>query len=115
MTRPEIDATSTFLVLAGSDTTAQALTAVMYFALTTPGVMTRLQHEVDNAFGDSNSNNEVTSTSAAKLPYMHAVILEALRLHTPAATSIPRHVDRPGIVVAGREIPVGVSLFHLNS
>ena len=114
MTRPEIDATSTFLVLAGSDTTAQTLTGVIYFALTTPGVMTRLQKEVDNAFGGLTNDDKVTSTSASQLPFMHAVLLETLRLHSPGAVSIPRHVDRPGVVVGGWEIPAGVSPCFLS-
>ena len=113
LTRPEIDATATFLVLAGSDTTAQTLSSVIYHTLLHPHVMARLRDEVDAAFpGDS--WKEVTTAAAGRLEYMHAVVLEALRMHAPNAVSVPRVVDREGVVVGGWKIPVGVSLLSPN-
>ena len=107
MTRDEIDATSSFLVLAGSDTTALTMSSVIYFSLKHPHVMEKLQKEVRDAFGTNQST--ITSASASELSYMHAAILEALRMHSPGAISVPREVNRPGIVVSGKPIPVGVS------
>ncbi|KAL8935078.1 MAG: hypothetical protein Q9211_004890 [Gyalolechia sp. 1 TL-2023] len=105
MGRDEIDATGAFLILAGSETSATTCSASTYFFLKNPSVYKRLQAEIRNAFP---SMSEITTPAVNKLPYLHAVITEALRMHPAAAVSVPRIVDRPGVVVSGHEIPVGV-------
>ncbi|KAL9026816.1 MAG: hypothetical protein Q9196_004572, partial [Gyalolechia fulgens] len=104
MGRDEIDATGAFLILAGSETSATTCSASTYFFLKNPSVYKRLQAEIRNAFP---SMSEITTPAVNKLPYLHAVITEALRMHPAAAVSVPRIVDRPGVVVSGHEIPVG--------
>lgn len=106
MTREEIDSNATFLVLAGSETSALTLTTATYFSLKDPPVMERLVREIRQSF---RSHADITVAEVAKLPYMHAVIQESLRIHVPAPVSIPRQVDRPGVEVCGMPVPEGVS------
>lgn len=106
MTRDEVDANATLLILAGSETSATTCTSVTWFLLKNPQTMKKLQEEIRGAF---QSIEDITIASAASLPYLHAVIKEALRLHPPGPTSSPRLVDRPGVIVSGHLIPKGVS------
>lgn len=110
MTRDEIDSTGWLLILAGSETSATTSSSSTFFFLKNTAVYERLKKEVRSAF---ESANDITIQSAAQLPYLHAVISEALRLHPPGPVSVPRMVDRPGVVIDGHEVPIGVSLPHL--
>ncbi|KAL8765652.1 MAG: hypothetical protein Q9209_007332 [Squamulea sp. 1 TL-2023] len=104
MTRDEIDSNGSFLILAGSETSATTCSSSTFFFLKNPTVYEKLKKEVRDTF---KTQDEITVQAAAKLPYLHAVIWEALRLHPTGPTSVPRLVDRPGVVVDGHEVPVG--------
>ncbi|KAL8886285.1 MAG: hypothetical protein Q9215_005980 [Flavoplaca cf. flavocitrina] len=104
MSRDEIDSNGAFFILAGSETSALTCSSATFFFLKKPAVYEKLRKEIRDAFG---SADDITSQAANKLPYLRAVIWEALRLHPPAAVSSPRLVDRPGVVVDGHDIPVG--------
>lgn len=104
MTRAEIDSNAALLILAGSDTSALTCASSTWFALKNRLVMETLQKEIRSSF---DSTDDITIASTASLPYLHAVIQEALRLHPPGPLSVPREVDRPDVVVCGHLIPVG--------
>ncbi|KAL9013189.1 MAG: hypothetical protein Q9173_002099 [Seirophora scorigena] len=105
MTQEEMDSIGSFLIFAGSVTSELTCASTTWFLLKNPAVYDRLKKEIREAF---KTMDEITTAASAKLPYLHAVINEALRLHPPAAVAAPRLVDRPGVVVSGHEIPVGV-------
>jgi cytochrome P450 len=67
------------LLLAGHETTANALTWASYLVSGSPGVETRLHAEVD-ALGD----RPLGAEDVARLPYTRAVIAETMRLYPPA-------------------------------
>lgn len=102
----ELNSTATLLILAGSDTSATTCTSTTWFFLQNPEIWRRLQAEVRGAF---KSLEDITVASAARLPYLHAVIQEALRLHPTGPISVPRVVDRPGTVISGHVVAEGVS------
>ncbi|KAL8670590.1 MAG: hypothetical protein Q9168_004883 [Polycauliona sp. 1 TL-2023] len=104
MPRDELDSNGEFLILAGSETSAMTCSSSTFYFLKNRPVYEKLKKEIRDAFS---SADDITVQAAAKLPYLHAVIWEALRLHPPGATSVPRLVDRPGVVVDGHEVPVG--------
>lgn len=106
MTREEINSTVTVLVLAGSETSATTLTAATYYSLNHPRVFERLEKEIRDAFDHDPSS--VTVSAVSELPYLHAVITEALRLHSNNPVSIPREMDRP-VEICGVMVPPGVS------
>ena len=105
LSREEVNSTTTLLVLAGSETSALTLTSATYFSLKNPPVMERLVQEIRQAF---KSQEEITIAAVSNLPYMHAVIQEALRVHPTGPISVPRQVDRPDVQVCGMHVPQGV-------
>lgn len=106
VTREAVESNSALIILAGSETVAITLASTTWFLLKTPLAFKRLQQEIRTSF---NSGEEITMAATASLPYLHAAILEALRLHPPQALATPpRVVDRPDVVVCGQLIPMGV-------
>lgn len=105
MSREEIHSNATLAILAGSDTSATTCTSTTWFLVKNPSVLKRLQEEVRSSF---KRLDDITVASAAKLPYLHAVIKEALRLHPAGPISVPREVDRKGVTISGHSVPVGV-------
>ena len=107
MSRDEIDSNATFLILAGSDTSATTCTSATWFLVKNPSTLKKLQEEVRSNF---KSLDDITVAAASKLPYLHAAIKEALRLHPTGPISVPREVDRPDTIISGHPVPVGVSM-----
>lgn len=106
-TRHEIDSNVSLLIFAGSETTATACTSATWFLLKNPATLKRLQKEVRGNFA---AVGDITISAVSPLPYLHAVIQEAMRLHPTPPVALPREVDRPGVIVYGQEIPMGVSI-----
>ncbi|KAK7943027.1 cytochrome P450 [Apiospora aurea] len=65
------------LIVAGSETTATALTGATYLLLENPETMARLTAEIKNRF---ETEDEITIQSTAELPYLNAVVQESLRV-----------------------------------
>ncbi|MFM8910748.1 MAG: cytochrome P450, partial [Gemmatimonadota bacterium] len=92
------------LILAGHETTANALAWTWWFLAQYPEIDARLAAEVRDACGD----RPITMADLPNLPYTRAVFSEAMRLRPPAyATS--REVVEP-IVLGGQAIPVGAQV-----
>ena len=87
MSRNEIDSTATFLIFAGSDTIALTCSSVTWFLLKNPDAYWKLRQEVRETFL---SFGDITISTAAKLPYLRAIIQEALRLNPAESISVPR-------------------------
>ncbi|KAJ6166878.1 Cytochrome P450 [Penicillium chermesinum] len=76
-------------VNAGSDTTAISLRAILYYTLKTPRVSEKLDKELRLALDEGRISFPVSwKQSQEQLPYLDAVIKEALRLH-PAKRTVP--------------------------
>lgn len=91
------------LVIAGSDTTATALSTIIYFLTRHPQSLQRLQDEVRAAFQEESQMND---SALQALPYLAAVIEEGLRMFPPTAFGLPR--ISPGAIVDGHYVPSGV-------
>ena len=96
-------------MLAGSETTATALSCITYYLLRTPHALRALQEEIREAFG---SYNEINAASTAPLKYLQAVALEGMRIYPPLPFPLPRIVPRGGDTVDGQFLPAGVSVFY---
>lgn len=101
-------------IIAGGDTTAISLTAIFYYAIRTPGCIEKLRQEADEAIPTGGSERHVPFKQANEMPYLQAVIKEALRMH--AATGLPlwRVAIEGGVEVDGRYMPPGTQV-GLNS
>ncbi|EDU46123.1 CypX Cytochrome P450 [Pyrenophora tritici-repentis] len=102
MSHQEILGNSEALIVAGSETTASALSGLTYYITTNPQALERLQHEIRTAFS---TEKEITMLSTAHLKYLTACIEEALRVYPPAPETPPR--VSPGEYVNGYYIPKG--------
>jgi benzoate 4-monooxygenase len=108
--RAELTAEAQTQLIAGSDTTSNTSCALLYWVLSTPHVLPRLQAELDAAIP---AGVEVPSFAAVKdLPYLRAVINETLRIHSTSSLGLPRAVpaDGPGVDILGHHFPGGTVL-----
>jgi cytochrome P450 len=95
-------------VFAGSDTTAIALRAVIYFLIKHPDKMAKVVEEIDAADKDNKLSDPISyKESIAHLPYTGAAIKEAMRLHPSVGLLMERHVPPQGAEICGQFIPGG--------
>ncbi|KAI4205876.1 MAG: hypothetical protein LQ350_000061 [Teloschistes chrysophthalmus] len=102
----EIEATFRALVVAGSETTATALSGILGNLLQTPEAMQGLVKEVRDAFSHG---SEIAAAKVDGLEYLNAVIEEGLRMCPPVALGMPRLVPEGGSTVSGFPLPAGNS------
>lgn len=100
----QLAAHSSDFVLAGSETTATALSCITYYLLRMPHIGKKLQKEVREGF---QSYEEIDATSTAPLKYLKAVVLEGLRIYPPLPFALPRVVPNGGDTVDGHFLPKG--------
>lgn len=111
LSQAEIDSNSFFLMNAGSETTATALSGVTYHLLINPTVLRKLQDEIRGKFA---TYDEITLTAVNDSPYLIATLSEGLRTFPPAAAGFGRVCPKGGESVSGYYIPEGtvVSVSH---
>ena len=96
-------------MVAGSDTTAISLSAIMYFMLKHPETFRRLRDEIDEFRQQGRMTQRVEFKVSQEMPYLQAVIKEALRLHAATGTPLERVVPKGGSTICGHFFPEGVS------
>ncbi|TQN69319.1 Pisatin demethylase, partial [Colletotrichum shisoi] len=74
-------------MFAGSDTTGISLSAILYNLLKNPDSMGKLREEIDDFTRRGELSQAPSFQETSKMPYLQAVIKEALRIH-PARGSI---------------------------
>ncbi|KAF9893111.1 hypothetical protein FE257_012522 [Aspergillus nanangensis] len=93
---------------AGSDTTAISLRAILYYTLKSPRVMRKLQQELQGALSAGSVTLPVSWKQSQELPYLDAVIKEALRLHPAVGLLLERIVPNGGLQLPrGPFLPAG--------
>ncbi|KAJ6534585.1 cytochrome P450 [Mycena vulgaris] len=91
----------------GSDYTSTTLSLAFYYMLTSPhDYYQKLQQELDVTFPER--DGLLDWDVLAGLPYLNAVINEALRLASPYY--LPRIVPPGGVIIEGTNIPQGTSV-----
>jgi cytochrome P450 len=95
-------------VMAGADTTAIALRAIIYYLCRNPIAMAKAVSEVDDADRRGVLGQNIAYKEAINnLPYLIAVIKEAMRLHPSTGMIMERHVPSGGATICGQRIPGG--------
>ncbi|GES61892.1 cytochrome P450 [Aspergillus terreus] len=82
---------------AGSDTTAISLRAILYYTLKTPRVKAKLMAELLDALHTGKLTLPVSWKQSQELPYLDAVVKEALRLHPAVGLLLERIVPAGGL------------------
>ncbi|KAJ9613240.1 hypothetical protein H2200_003182 [Cladophialophora chaetospira] len=105
LSQGEIEDDSMLQIMAGSDTTATILRVAFIYIISNPRIYRELQRECDAA--NVPENEIITNERALQLPYLIAVIQEALRYHPAASGHGPRIVPPQGDTHNGVYIPPG--------
>ncbi|TQS33714.1 hypothetical protein Golomagni_05931, partial [Golovinomyces magnicellulatus] len=89
---------------AGSETTAQTLTRLMFYLKREPQTLQKLREELDPVF--AGASKPLSWNELQKLPYMTAVIKEGLRLSYGVTTRLPR-ISNEDMIYKDHVIPAG--------
>lgn len=106
------------MIAAGSDTSSNAIAATLFFLLKNPDKLAKLRAELESV-PDITTPIPVYS-QISKLPYLHAVIKEGIRLFPPLTHPIERLVPAGSAEIVGTFLPQGTSVgclqlaMHLN-
>lgn len=98
----------TFLA-AGHETTATTITWAMWFLCKYPEIQNRLREEVRSnlpSIGDESAT--VTSEQLDKMPYLHAVCNETLRVYAPVPGTV--RVAAHDTTILGQRVPAGTTI-----
>ncbi|XP_047942502.1 5-OH-xanthotoxin synthase-like [Salvia hispanica] len=97
------------MVMGGSDTVGNAIVWTMTALMKKPLVMKKLQEEIRRLAG---KKDMIDKQDIEKLPYLRAVIKEALRLYPPGPLAVPRKTTNK-CTVNGYEID-GETMVYMN-
>lgn len=93
---------------AGSDTTAIVMRTILYYVLKTPGVLQKLRDELAAA----NVSFPVPYEVASRLPYLTAIVREAMRIHPVPSILLERVVPagEGHKLNSGKVLPPGTTI-----
>ncbi|CAO2188526.1 unnamed protein product [Urochloa humidicola] len=92
--------------VAGSDTIAITVEWAMAELLRHPSAMAKARAELDGALS-GNKQEAVEEADVARLPYLQAVVKEAMRLHPVAPLLLPHLAVEDGVEIGGYAVPKG--------
>ncbi|XP_010676209.2 flavonoid 3'-monooxygenase CYP75B137 [Beta vulgaris subsp. vulgaris] len=95
------------MIVGGTDTTSNTVELTMAEIMNHPDVLKKIQQELNTVIG---SDSIVEEHHIYKLPYLQAVLKEALRLHPVLPLLVP-HCPSESRVVGGYTIPKGARVF----
>ncbi|KAJ5933487.1 cytochrome P450 monooxygenase [Penicillium verhagenii] len=98
----EVLSNHSFVMIAGSETTATLLSGCTFFLLKHPTVYEKLSFQICERFP---SALDISFSSLAGMEFLRAVIKETLRMYPPAPLGMPRVVPNGGSTVLGRFVP----------
>jgi cytochrome P450 len=100
LTDGEIEANSMAIVVAGSETITTVLSGAIHHLLQNPSVAERLD-EIRSKFP---SEDQITASAVASMPYFNAVVNETLRMCPPFPDNLRREVPQGGATICGHHI-----------
>lgn len=86
---------------------------MIYYLAKTPEKTKQLRAEIRECEKAGTVSNPVTFSESQNMPYLQAMIKEALRIHPTTRQPLSRVVPPEGAMINGRFFPRGVSLRHL--
>ncbi|KAK2025646.1 cytochrome P450 [Colletotrichum zoysiae] len=114
LTREQCEAECVVQVIAGADTTGTTIRSALMLVTGTPRVYSRFMEEIKSAVdgGLVSSSATITYEQGKKLPYLQAVIYEAIRVRPPALYGHFKSVPPGGDTVDGVFLPGGTAISH---
>ncbi|KAF3789386.1 Cytochrome P450 78A9 [Nymphaea thermarum] len=86
----------------GTDTTSTAVQWVLANLVKNPQIQAKLHEEIRTVAGE---DGEVSEESVSRMPYLKAVIMEALRKHPPGHFVLPHTVTEEEVSLNGYSVP----------
>ena len=124
MTRERLLAVTVSNMFAGSDTTAISLRSIFYNLVKHPddmeSLLSELRHGQEQGTINVTKDGLFTWSDVKDLPYLGAVIKEALRVHPAVGLPLERIVPQGGVELCGHFLPSGTTVgcsawtVHLN-
>ncbi|BCS30689.1 cytochrome P450 [Aspergillus puulaauensis] len=111
LTLPEMHANGITFMVAGTETTATALSGLTYLLLKNPDKLEELTTEIRSAFKNSEG---ITIQALARLEYLNACFQEGLRMYPPVPLGPPRVVPHTSAEVCGKVLPGGTICYVSN-
>ncbi|KAJ3537482.1 hypothetical protein NMY22_g5572 [Coprinellus aureogranulatus] len=108
---PFIMANAVVTIFAGSDTAASSLAMVFFYLLRNTRCYKKLQKEIDDSVADADDTIP-SMEKLGQLPYLNAVINEAMRIQPPVPTSVQRapKIGSGGKMVGSMFLPEGTNV-----
>jgi len=106
-TQAELNSNANLAIVAGADTTASTLTQTFWKLCGNPRILRRLQHEVDEAW---EREGRLSVETTRGLPYLNAVVNEALRMLSPVPSGAQATTPPSGVEIKGFFIPGNVQV-----
>ncbi|KAF2018869.1 cytochrome P450 [Aaosphaeria arxii CBS 175.79] len=97
-------------LLAGSDTTAIALRAIIYFIIRDARIHSKVVEEIQEADRLGKLSKAITFEECLNLTYLQAVIKEAMRVHPSVGFPLERYVPTGGAELCGYHLPAGTNV-----
>ncbi|KAH3950795.1 hypothetical protein HBI56_205410 [Parastagonospora nodorum] len=110
LTQEEASGEALLQVVAGSDTSAGTIRTVMLNILTNPTSYSKLRKEIADGIANGKVSSPVKDAEARQLPYLQAVLKEAMRLMPPASGAFFKTVPAAGDTIDGKFIPGGTQI-----
>ncbi|KAK4169632.1 cytochrome P450 [Cladorrhinum sp. PSN259] len=99
---------------AGSETTATAIIATMFYLLSSPPVYRKLKNEIAKGIQERRISSPITVDEAKALPYLQAVICEGFRLASPVNSGFSKRVPAGGDAINGIFLAGGTEIIQLK-
>ncbi|KAF9064706.1 benzoate para-hydroxylase [Rhodocollybia butyracea] len=96
------------LLIAGSDSTANSIAAILHLVLIHPEVHKKLLLCLEDAVGSH--KGPIEFKQIANVAYLSATIIEGLRYHSINSIGLPREVSSHGLVILGKYLPPGTEV-----
>jgi cytochrome P450 len=103
----EILRESNIMIAAGNDTSATAITNVLFLLLQTPRTLQKLREELDPLVPEDGA---FAYDDVKDLKYLKACLDEGMRRRPPVAMGLPREVPKGGATIAGHFVPEGTTV-----
>lgn len=102
LSQEEMYANSHVFMVAGTETTATALSGLIYQLLLNPDKLEQILKEVRDTF---QKDSDIDIINLAQMKYLNACIEEGLRMYPPVPVGMPRVTPAEGMVICGEYIP----------
>ncbi|MCJ1315275.1 hypothetical protein MMC15_000592 [Xylographa vitiligo] len=110
------------VLIAGRDTTAATMSYIFRLLVRYPNVLNKLRSEIESVLGQ---DKDVTRTYIQRMPYLHNVIKETLRLYPPVpintrfckeTTTLPLGggPDGRSPILVRKGMPVAYAVYHMQ-